>query len=154
MPPGSPGGDDGSSRRVIIVLAALVAAVAGLAIGALVVAGGNDKTKTVTSTGTTTVTTATATTDTTTTTTEPTISQQSAKGAAASAASDAADQAGVSIPPSGFDVRCTAEGGGSQASTWNCQASSTNGQCSGPVTVVATANGAADVQDNQVACGE
>jgi hypothetical protein len=148
---GEPTGDGDGGSKLPIIIGALVAAIAGVVVAVLLIAGGDGEgPKTVTATGTTTVT-QTQTTQTT-ETSEPTISQPQAAAAAQSAASETAGNAGLRIPPADFDTQCTAEGGTSQASTWNCQVTSQDGQCSGPVTVVATANETADVQDNQVAC--
>ena len=78
----------------------------------------------------------------------------SAKGRGSARASDGAAQGGISIPPSDWDVRCTAVGGTSDAATWNCQATSSSGQCSGSIVAYATAPGVAATKDDQIACGE
>ena len=99
-------------------------------------------------------TTTTATPTTPTTPAVPTISQGQAKAAASAAASRLASQAGIHIPASQFDARCTGAGGGSQAATWTCDVASSGGQCSGPVTVYAAQPGVAATRNPRVACGE
>ncbi len=149
------GDDGGGGSRTAVVIGALVAAVAGVVVAVLLIGGGDDKTKTVTSTGPTTTVTTTTTQETTdTTTTTPGITQAAAASAAESAASNTASQGGIDIPPSDFDARCTAQGGTSTSSTWNCDVTSSSGQCSGLVVVEATADGGTAIQENQIGCGE
>jgi hypothetical protein len=85
---------------------------------------------------------------------EPTINQQQAKAAAARGASAEAAKGGITIPPGEWDTRCTASGGGTQASSWSCQVSGNGGQCQGTITAFARAPGVAGSRDPEIGCGE
>jgi hypothetical protein len=118
----------------------------------LIAGGDDDKSTTVTQPGTTTTLT-TTTTDTTTTQEQPPgISQQDAQTAAQNEASNTAESSGISLAPDDFEARCTAEGGTETSDVWNCQVTSTNGQCSGTITVVQQQG--ISTRDNEISCGE
>lgn len=112
--------------------------------------------KTVTDTTVTTVTSTTPT-ETTTTTTQPaapTISQVQAKSAARQGASNGVKRFGITIPPSQWDARCVARGGGDQAAVWNCEMGANGGQCVGSIQAYAGSNGQPATRRNRIGCGE
>jgi hypothetical protein len=162
----SGGPDDGErrSRRTGILIGFLAAAVLALGVALAVVLANDDddggsptmptaatRTETVPTTVTTT---APPTVTTTTTPSSPTINQVQAKSAAARGAAAEVQRAGITIPPGDWDVRCTASGGGTQASTWSCQVSGNGGQCQGTITSFARAPGVAGTRDREIGCGE
>lgn len=83
----------------------------------------------------------------------PTIDQVQAKEAAARGAAAEVVRFGITIPPSGWEARCTALGGTDQSGSWTCQVSS-GGQCSGTITAIARAPGVAVTRTPRIACGE
>jgi hypothetical protein len=158
--------DDGERRTGVLlgVLATLVLG-GGIALGIVLASdddGGSDGPAV---TATAPATTA-APTTTTVTTTEPappttatqpapaTITQEQAKAAAARGASEEAAKGGIGIPPSDWDVRCTAAGGGPRAVKWTCQAAANSGQCSGTIVAYARAPDVAATTDPRIGCGE
>jgi hypothetical protein len=161
----SGGPDDGErrTRRTGILIGFLAAAVLALGVALAVVLANDDdggspttptaatRTETVPTTVTTT---APPTVTTTTTPSSPTINQVQAKSAAARGAAAEVQRAGITIPPGDWDVRCTASGGGTQASTWSCQVSGNGGQCQGTITSFARAPGVAGTRDPEIGCGE
>jgi hypothetical protein len=159
-PTGSSGFGDGRPSMLTLTLAALVAAIAGLIIGAFAIGGGG-KTKTVTLSETETVTQTSAaptttTTPSTTTTTTPSgdVSAEQAQAAAQTSASETAFKAGISLAPGDIDAKCTAEGGATTSNNWSCEVSSQNGQCTGTLTVTGAGNNDTAIEDNKVSCGE
>jgi hypothetical protein len=94
------------------------------------------------------------TTTTSTTPAGPTIDQAQAKAAAARGASAEAAKGGIHIPPSGWDARCTAGGGGPTATRWTCQAAANGGQCAGTIVAYARAPGVGATTDPRIGCGE
>ena len=93
-------------------------------------------------------------TTTTTAPSEPTITQTQAKAAAARGASAEAAKGGIGLPPSEWDVRCTAAGGGADAQSWTCQAAANGGQCAGTIVAYARAPGVAATREPRIGCGE
>jgi hypothetical protein len=85
--------------------------------------------------------------------TEPTLDQAQAKAAAARGASAEAAKGGIHIPPSGWDTRCTAGGGGPTATRWTCQAAANGGQCSGTIVAYARTPGVGATTDPRIRCG-
>jgi hypothetical protein len=160
---------DKGERRRLVLLGFLGALVLGLGVALAIVLASNsgpDK-AVVTGTTPTTATTApptqttvttteppTVTTSTTVVPTEPTIDQSQAKAAAARGASAEAAKGGIHIPPSGWDARCTAGGGGPTATRWTCQAAANGGQCAGTIVAYARAPGVGATTDPRIGCGE
>ena len=152
------------ARRTGILIGFLIAAVIGLGVAlALVLANDDDGGEGVTTP--TAATRATAPTETTVTATEPpttttttpsapTIDQVQAKAAAARGAAAQVERFGITIPPSGWDTRCTAAGGTDQAAVWTCQVVANGGQCSGTIVAFARAPGVAATRNPQIGCAE
>jgi hypothetical protein len=155
------GNGERRERRTGILLGVLGTLVLALAIGLGILLASNSDSG---SDGTTA--TAQATTTTAVTTTEPappttatapaapTITQEQAKAAAAQGASAEAAKGGIGIPPSDWDVRCTAAAGGPRAVKWTCQAAANGGQCSGTIVAYARAPDVAATSDPRIGCGE
>jgi hypothetical protein len=158
---GSGNGERGD-RRTVILLSVLGVLVLALGVGGGILLASNsdgdsdDTTATATAQTTTTTVTATEPAPPTTTTApaEPTITQEQAKAAAAQGASAEAAKGGIGLPPSEWDVRCTAAGGGPRAVKWTCQATANGGQCSGTIVAYARAPDVAATADPRIGCGE
>src|SRR3954452_19551039 len=162
---GSPENGERRARRTGILIGVLVAVVIGLGVAlALVLTNDDDKDGGEVTTPTA-ATTATAPTQTTVTETEPqttttappstpTIDQGQAKQAAARGASAEVRRFGITVAPSDWDTRCTAQGGTDQSATWTCQVAANGGQCSGTIVAFARAAGVAGTRNPQVGCGE
>jgi hypothetical protein len=149
-------------RRTGILIGFLAAAVLGLGVALAFALSDDDEegpttptTVTRTETVPTTVTTSEPASPTTPTTpSQPTIDQTQAKAAAARGAAAHVERFGITIPPGQWETRCTGRGGGTQASTWSCQASGNGGQCQGTITAFTRAPGVAATRDPEISCGE
>jgi len=156
--------DPAPSRRNAYLIGVLVVVVIGLGVGLALALSSDDEppepgARTTATAGTTTTTGSTQTpttqkptTPTSTTTGPATLTQAQAKAEARDQASITAREDGVDLAPGDFDAQCTGEGGSSSTLTWSCSVSSTNGQCAGEVTVVAT-GGARAGRTDTVTCG-
>jgi hypothetical protein len=60
----------------------------------------------------------------------------------------------LGVDPGSFAVTCNANGPTGDTVVWNCDASTTGGQCGGTVVIALDSSGFASVRQNDVACGE